>query len=110
MSNNNNLSGDQGGSSTRMTRDELRQQIQNLSIQFNVAIITSMIEFEKFVLAENPIRELCGAGYVRYSTLLQRDGFSLDAQIRQILERAQAEGIKMALNGFQGATRIARRE
>jgi len=36
-----------------------------------------------------------GAAYIRYSSTMQDDSFSLDAQLRQINERAVSEGIEI---------------
>src|SRR5512133_14682 len=45
-----------------------------------------------------PLHEPCavGAAYIRYSSSMQDDSFSLEAQIRQIKARAAAEGIEIA--------------
>jgi site-specific DNA recombinase len=42
----------------------------------------------------HPIKHL-GAAYIRYSSTMQDDSFSLDAQLRQINARATAEGIEI---------------
>ena len=34
-----------------------------------------------------------GVGYIRYSSEMQSDSFSLEAQKRQILERARQDGV-----------------
>jgi len=94
-SNNISLAEDQGGSSAKMTKDDIRQQIENLSIHYHVPIITCMTDLDKIVLGVNLDTEHCGVGYGRYSSIHQKDGFSLDAQIRKILELAQNEGIKI---------------
>ena len=36
-----------------------------------------------------------GAAYIRYSSLMQSDGFSLDAQLRQINEQAERDGVNI---------------
>jgi site-specific DNA recombinase len=38
---------------------------------------------------------IAGAAYIRYSSVLQSDSFSLDAQLRQINEQAERDGIKI---------------
>lgn len=36
-----------------------------------------------------------GSGYIRYSSIMQEDGFSLDAQEREIRRRAEHDGVKI---------------
>jgi DNA invertase Pin-like site-specific DNA recombinase len=36
-----------------------------------------------------------GAAYIRYSSTMQDDSFSLDAQLRQIHARAASEGVEI---------------
>jgi len=38
---------------------------------------------------------LPGAGYIRYSSEMQSDSFSLDAQLRQIKEQAERDGVNI---------------
>ena len=40
----------------------------------------------------NPLR---GAAYIRYSSEMQNDSFSLDAQLRQIKEQAERDNVEI---------------
>ena len=40
-------------------------------------------------------RPLLGAAYIRYSSEMQNDSFSLDAQLRQIKEQAERDGVEI---------------
>ena len=41
------------------------------------------------------VEKIYGAAYIRYSSTMQDDGFSLQAQRRQILERAEKDGVEI---------------
>lgn len=40
---------------------------------------------------------LPGAAYIRYSSEMQSDSFSLDAQLRQIKEQAEHDGVEVEI-------------
>lgn len=50
-----------------------------------------------------------GAAYIRYSSEMQSDGFSLDAQLRQIKEQAEREGVEI-VNVFSDPAQSAYRK
>jgi hypothetical protein len=43
----------------------------------------------------NDITPLPGAAYIRFSSEMQSDSFSLDAQLRQIKEQAEGDGVEI---------------
>jgi site-specific DNA recombinase len=45
-------------------------------------------------MTNSPIKEL-GSAYIRYSSTMQDDSFSLEAQLRQIKTRAASDGVEI---------------
>jgi len=80
---------DQGESAVKMTRIQIRQQLDCLAIQFNVTIITSALELENF----HTLEKVEQAGYVSLSSLNGRWVTRIDAQISAIIKLAKEDGV-----------------
>ena len=61
--------------------------------KFDSGLKPSRNRYRGTMTKSNHNNNLIGAAYVRYSSTMQDDSFSLDAQIRQIKARAKAEDI-----------------
>jgi site-specific DNA recombinase len=86
------------GMKRKEARQEKIRQIRELGERYGIHIVTSVDEWET---VENQIqvdpRVKNGSGYVRFSSIMQSDSFSLEAQIRQILAYAEREGVKIVV-------------
>ena len=83
------------GTGTPTTKEEKRLHVQSLTEQFGVAIVTNMADLERQPQAPPGANIIPGAAYVRYSSNMQDDSFSLEAQIRQIIESARQDGLEI---------------
>ena len=77
-------------------RAEIRRELDTLASQFDVTIITSILELENFTFRGSEENNQYGAGYVRFASIHLHDDLSqIAAQIQQIIGRSQTEGINL---------------
>jgi site-specific DNA recombinase len=76
--------------------DELSklEMVKNIEQEFNVSVIRSHDDLRKFKIFKTTSNS--AVGYTRYSSRMQDEGFSLPAQVRQILERAKQDGYQIS--------------
>ncbi|MFZ6027784.1 MAG: recombinase family protein [Chloroflexota bacterium] len=79
-------------------RQEKIRDIRALCERYGIHIATSVDEWEAVAnqVTTNAYKPN-GAGYVRFSSIMQSDSFSLEAQIRQIMNYAEREGVQVVI-------------
>lgn len=70
-----------------MTKEMIRLQLEDLSREYNVPIITCKAELDQYT-KKTLYSSKAKIAYLRYSSRNQADSYSLAAQLRQIIERA----------------------
>jgi len=81
-------------------REKILAELQALREQFpHITIVTNKNEFEKVAgdVERQYTPKTRGAGYIRYSSKAQTDSFSLAAQMRAILARAESDNAEIVI-------------
>ncbi|GEM_PF-793419 len=89
----------QYGKHKREINQKIRADLKELSERFDIPIVTNVDELKQIAgkIAQKVTNLKGGGAYIRYSSEAQVDSLSLSAQLRQIIERAAADGAEIVV-------------